>query len=327
MAYTGCDTKSLPEKDAGAKPVIGVLLYKQDDTYISLVSKAIQEALEEQAEVEVLYAGGDQLTQNEQIDALLKKKVAALAVNIVDIQAVAKTIDSIKKADIPVVFFNREPDMNTLRAYDKARFVGTKPSEAGVIQGGIIADLWERHPEYDRNKDGRWQYLMLQANLDNPEAVARTEHSVKQARQRGVVLEQATDSLLCDWDKNLAYEAMRLVLPQHGSAIELVIANNDSMALGAIKALNEIGFNLEDGDPHMFIPVVGVDAIAEAVEAIQKGMMSGTVVQDDKAMGRAVARMLMNAVEGKNFLDGLPYAWDESGYSIRIPYASYTNGN
>jgi methyl-galactoside transport system substrate-binding protein len=313
----GCESKP-PEKAAPSKTTIGVLVYKHDDTYIELVSSAIEETLVGKAEVEIVAAEGDQLMQNEQIDAFIKKNVSALAVNIVDTQAAARAVDAIKKAGIPVVFFNREPDLNSIKAYDRARFVGTTASDAGVLQGEIIAELWRKHPEFDRNKDGKCQYVMIQANLDNPEAVARTEFSVKQARKEGVDMQQVGETLFCSWDENMAYEAMRLMFPYNGNKMELIIANNDSMALGAIRALNEFGYNLGGGSS-IFIPVVGVDAIPRAVEAIQKDKMSGTVVQDSAAMGRTVAAMLLNAVGGRDFLDGVPYNWDDSGIAIRIP--------
>ena len=320
----GCETK--PEESAGTgKPVVGVLVYWQDDIYINLVTESIKQAFDGKAEVEILDAKNDQLLQNEQIDRLIAKRISALAVNIVDTQSAGKAVDAIQKAGIPVVFFNREPDLNNLKGYSKASFVGTTVSDAGTMQGDIIKDLWDRHPEYDRNKDGRCQYLMIQANLDNPEALARTEYSVKEARDKGLNMQQVGETLLCNWDEKLAHEAVQLMFPVLRDKMELIIANNDAMALGAVRALNEFGFNLEGGEPADFIPVVGVDAVPGAIAAIQQGKMSGTVVQDGDAMGRAVAGMVMNAVNGKDFLDGMPYSWDDSGIAIRIPYAPYTN--
>jgi len=314
------------EKPSSGKPVIGILVFREDDAYISLVAQAIQKEMQDKADVEVLYAAEDQLLQNEQIDALLKKKVSALAVNIVETQAAAKAVDAIKKAGIPVVFFNREPDLRSLEAYANARFVGTNAFDAGIMQGDIIAELWGKHPEFDRNGDGKCQYLMIQANLDNPEAVARTEYSVKRAREKGLTMQQSGDTLLCNWEENMAFVAVKLMLPQQIDTIELIISNNDSMALGAIKALNELEYNLGNGQPGKYIPVVGVDALPGAVEAITQGKMSGTVVQDGNAMGHAVSTMILNAVQGKDFLEGLPYAWDDSGIAIRIPYSRYTGG-
>ena len=324
MVLTGCDPKP-EEKPAATKPVVGILVYRQDDTYISLVTQAIKDGLEGKAVAEVLYAEGDQMAQNEQLEALIAKKASAVALNIVDPQAASRAVDAVKKAGIPVIFFNREPDLNTLRAYAKARFVGTNAFDAGMMQGDIIRELWERHPEYDRNGDGKFQYVMIQANLDNPEAIARTEYSVRQARQNGILMQQVGETLLCNWDEGLARESMQLLFPLHEDSVELVIANNDSMALGAIAALNGRGYNLKGGDGSKFIPVVGVDAVPKAVAAIREGVMSATVVQDGGAMGKSIASMVLNAIGGKDFLEGLPYGWDDSGIAVRIPYSRFGN--
>ena len=322
LCLAACEAPKKADPARPAKPFIGVLLYREDDIYISMVSAAIRGALEDRATVEVLAAKSDQLTQIDQIEGLLAKKAQALAVNLVDPQAAALVADKAKKIGIPVIFFNREPDLASIKSYaGRTCFVGTKAADAGKLQGDIIKKLWDEHPVFDRNKDGKFQYIMLQANTDNPEAVARTEYSVRQAMERGVPMVQIGQTYMCDWNEDLARQAVLLALASHGEEMELVIANNDSMALGAIAALAAYGYNT--GNQERFIPVVGVDAIPQAIEAIQKGVMSATVKQDAEAMGKTVAAILLNAVAGKGLLEGIPYAWDESGIAVRIPYAPY----
>jgi len=93
------------------------------------------------------------------------------------------------------------------------------------------------------------------------------------------------------------------------------------MAMGAIAALTNIGYNTEGGSK--FIPVIGVDATDQAVDAINKGIMSATVKQDGEAMGNAVSAIMLNMVAGKSPLDGTEYKLDDSGIAVRIPYAPY----
>lgn len=319
----GCDTDKQTAK-VDSEPVIGVLLYKKDDTYVNLVNEALQAALAGKATVITYEADSDQITQIDQFERLVEQKVNAIVVNVVDTQAGPIIVDMAKKADIPVIFFNREPDLNSIKAYAKASFVGTTAAVAGKMQGEIIKKIWDAHPEYERNKDGNLQYVMLQGTPDNPEALARTEFSVRVAREKGVPMQQLGETYVANWDEKLAYQAMQRALAAHGNAIELVIANNDAMALGAIAALAEHGYNKEGGDKSQYIPVVGVDATPRAVEAIQKGIMSATVKQDGAAMGEAIAALTLNAVQGKDFLQDTEYMWDESGTAIRIPYSFYS---
>lgn len=323
----GCDSRDKKENAPKSRPSIGVLLYRADDIYISMVGSALREAFAGRADAVIFDSRGDQVTQSERISKFIAEGIDGLAVNLVDTQAAASIVDEAKKADIPVVFFNREPDLNTLKLYNKACFVGTNTREAGVLQGQLIAELWKKHPGFDRNGDGKFQYVMFQGNADNPEAIARTEYSIKEARALGVDMQQLGQTNVCNWDADLAHAAMQVALVMHPGRIEMVVSNNDSMALGAIRALNEAGFNKPGGPKEMFIPVVGVDAVPQALEAIKTGVMSATVKQDDKGMGKAIAELLLNIVQGRNFLEGTAYSWDESDVSIRIPYSPVSGGD
>lgn len=314
----GCTSKPATSSD-GLE--IGVLIYKYDDTYISTVRQALEAEGKNHSNVTLLMndSQNDQSKQNDQIDILIEKKVDALIVNIVDIGAAKTVIDKAKAANIPVVFFNREPDAEVIKSYDKARFVGTKPEEAGIIQGEMMAEVWNEG-KYDRNNDGTMQYVMLKGDADNPEAIARTEYSVKTLNEKGIKTEEL-GLQVANWDNDKANQAMEAWLAKDGDKIEFVIANNDGMASGAISALQNAGYN--KGDANKYIPVFGVDATDEAKNLIEKGEMTGTVKQDGEGMAKAVFALALNAANNKEFLDGTDYKYDESGIAVRIPYQAY----
>lgn len=320
---TGC---SSPSTDTGSgsgsdKLQVGVLIYKYDDTYISTVRQALEAEAKNDAEIELLMndGQGNQATQNDQIDILIEKKVDALVVNIVDIGAAKSAIDKAEAADIPVVFFNREPDTDVTKSYDKARFVGTKPEEAGIIQGEMMAEVW-KGGGYDRNDDNVMQYVMLKGDADNPEAIARTEYSIKTLNEAGIKTEEL-GLQVANWDNDKANQAVEAWLAKDGDRIEFVIANNDGMASGAISALQNAGYNT--GNDDKYIPVFGVDATEEAVNLIGKGEMTGTVKQDGEGMAKAVFALAKNVAKGKDFLEGTSYEYDETGVSVRIPYQAF----
>lgn len=307
---------------AAKKPSIGLLIYKYEDTYISTVRDALQTELSGKAEVTMQDGMGDQATQNGQLDAMLQSGVDVLCVNMVDAKTADVVVGKAKAAGIPTVFFNREPDAAVIGEYDKACFVGTNAADAGKMQGDLIKQIFASSPERDLNGDGKVQYVMLQGEPDNPEARDRTEWSIRQAESGGVTMKQVGRTYVCNWDAEQAQRAMEGVLAEGEGQVELVIANNDEMALGAIAALSALGYNTGEGDK--FIPVIGVDATDKAKAAIEKGTLSATVVQDAAGMAKAVAALALNAAEGRDFLDGTEYEWDESGVAIRIPYAPYS---
>lgn len=326
LGLAACSSSSSGEatggETTGEVPTVGVLIYKYDDTYISTVRNAIETALDGKAEIIMQDGKNDQATQNDQLDVMIEKGVDVLCVNMVDAKAAQGVVDKAKAAGIPTIFFNREPDTEVVKSYENAIFIGTNAADAGKMQGDIIKDLFDAHPEYDLNGDGTIQYVMFQGEPDNPEAIARTQYSVEQAEANGLTMERIGEIQVCNWDTELAQRAMESLLAANEGKIELVIANNDGMAIGCIAALSNIGYNVEGGDK--FIPVIGVDATDAAKDAIAKGTMSATVLQDGEAMGNAIATAALNAAAGEDFLAGTEYTLDDTGVAVRIPYAPYT---
>ena len=301
-------------------PEIGVAIYKYDDTYVSTVKNSLIKEAEGKARLLLNDGKGDQATQNDQIDLLIEKGVDVLLVNIVDVGAAQTIVNKAKTADIPIIFFNREPAESVLKSYDKARFIGTNAKDAGVIQGEIIAESW-KDGKFDKNKDGVMQYVMFKGEPDNPEAVARTEWSIKRANELGVKTEQL-GLQVANWDTELANRAMEAWITKFGDKIEFVVANNDGMAQGAISALQAANYN--KGDESKYIPVVGVDATDAAKELISKKYMTGTVIQDGEEMGKVLYKAAMNLYEGKDLIENTNYSYDDTGVSVRIPYKPYT---
>lgn len=305
-----------------AEVTLGVLIYKFDDTYISTVRSAIEKYAKEAGVTVTLNmqdGQGDMAKQNDQLDVLIENKVDAIVINAVDAGAAQGMADKAKEAGIPAVFFNREPAKEIIESCNGI-FIGTTASEAGVMQGDMLADLVEANPAIDLNGDGKIQYLVFKGEPGNPEAEARSSFSVSQAEERGLKMEAIQDPIVANWMTDQAQSAMEAILAANEGKIEAVFCNNDDMALGVVAALNSAGYN-ESKDSEKWIPVLGVDATDAAIESINNGKMTGTVKQDGDAMGKAVVAISVNAAQGKEFLEGTDYKMAEDGYSVRIPYA------
>ena len=165
---------------------------------------------------------------------------------------------------------------------------------------------------------------MLMGEPQNDEAIARSQYSVETAEANGLVMEQIGETLVCNWDQAQAQDAINAVWAAEGDNIEVIFANNDMMALGAVAALNGYGYNTGfDGDPS--VVVIGVDAIDSALVSIKEGGMTATVQQDGDAMGNANIRIAINGALGRDWLDGTDYEYtDDAFHCIRIPYAKIT---
>lgn len=238
-------------------PTIGVAIYKFDDTFMTSVRNAILATAEGKAQVDLVDSQNSQAFQNDRVDMFITKGVDALAINPVDRSAAGVIIEKAMVANVPVVFFNREPFPEDMALWDKVYYVGARAEESGTISGQLIADYWFAHPEMDKNGDGVLQYVMLKGEPGHQDAELRTEYSVKALVDAGIKVECLAEDH-ANWDRVRGQEKMAAFLAAHGDKIEAVLANNDDMALGAIEALRAAGY-FSDGK---FIPVVGVDATA-----------------------------------------------------------------
>ena len=306
--------------------LVGACIYKFDDTFMTGVRNAMRAQMEKEGgELEIVDSQNRQPTQNDQVDAYISKGANALIVNPVDRTAAEPLMQKAKAEGLPIVFVNREPYAEVMQAYDKIWYVGAKAEESGTQSGQIIADYFKANPKADRNGDGKIQYIMIRGEQGHQDATLRTEYSLKAIKDAGFeVVELGNDT--ANWDKVQATDKMKGFISAVGiDNIEAVLANNDDMALGAIEALKAEGYNM--GDPDKYIPVVGVDATAPALEAMSKGEMLGTVLNDADNQGFAAVKVAVIAADDK------PVTEEAIGYTITdgkyiwIPYRPVTVDN
>ena len=279
---------------------IGVALYQQEDTFIDTVARELQRvALEEEqarnVKINLYITDGkeSQTTQNEQVDRFLERGYDVICVNIVDRTAAAVIIDKAQAAGVPVIFFNREPVEEDLRRWKHAYYVGLPAGDAGILQGELVLDAWRSREEaLDRNGDGVIQYVMLEGEPGHQDALLRTEYCISTLTGAGVATEKlASDA--ANWQRGQAAVRMHQWLREYGADIEVVFANNDDMALGAIDACTEAGL---DKDTMPFI--VGVDATPPALEALREGTLKGTVRNDATGLAENIMHLAASLSAG-----------------------------
>lgn len=322
---------------------VAVFWYTFGDTYLSSVRAALNTALTNAGVKYQDYdANGSQTTQTEQIQTAITKGASVLVVNIVDASsddATQAIVDMAKNANTPLVFFNRSVSEEIVSAYDKAAYVGTDYTQAGHMQGEMIGNyLVANYDAIDLNGDGVISYVMFKGQEGNMEADARTQYGVEDANavltgagkaQLSFYDANNTSKYLVDqngaWSAAQGQDYMQTILAQYSEAnnnmVELVIANNDDMALGAIAALQAAGYNNGTGKT---IPVFGVDATDAAKEKIADGSMTGTIKQDAEGMANAISTITQNMASGKATFEGIDSANVVGTWRVNIPYSSYT---
>ncbi|MGI2026651.1 galactose/glucose ABC transporter substrate-binding protein MglB [Endozoicomonas acroporae] len=297
---------------AQASTTLGVTVYKYDDNFMASVRRAIEAEADKVDGVRLLMndSQNDQSKQNDQVDVMLARGVDALAINLVDPAAAPVIIQKAKYDDVPIVFYNKEPTAEALASYKHAYYVGTDSKESGIIQGELIAEHWAKNSAWDLNGDGKIQYVLLKGEPGHPDAEARTAYVISTLNDRGYpTAELHMDTAM--WDTAMAKDKVDAwISGPNADKIEVVIANNDAMAMGAIESLKAAGKSA--------IPVFGVDALTEALALIKGGQMQGTVLNDANNQAKAAFQLANNLANGKAAGEGTN--WNIENKIVRVPY-------
>ena len=278
-------------------------------------------------------------------------------------EAAQEICDLAKEAGVPIIFFGREVPDSVVNSYDDACFVGVEIGGSGYAQGQAAAEFLLKDgnlAKFDLDGDKEISYVMFRGEHGNEEAYFRTLYSVMEANRllegsgyklvpspaneaRSPANEASAPAnepsamypddgisnfyLYGNWSAPEAALLMRAALLEHrldDGTIELVLANNDDMAIGAIEAMNEAGYNTgEDGAG--YIPVFGIDALAISRQDIEAGKMTGTVMQDARGLAECVALLASNVANGQAPMSdtGRFTNIDPGSDKVRIPYVVF----
>ena len=311
------------ESDDQNEIYVGIACYDQGDLFISNLIQCFKNELNSQkgdsydVMVTVRDAVGSQKTQNDQVKEMIDEGCNILCINLVDRTDPSEIIDSAKEKNIPIIFFNREPVAEDMMQWDKLYYVGAKARQSGQMQGEIAADLILKDKSIDKNHDGKIQYVVLEGEMGHQDAIVRTDSSVETILAKGIKMEKLSYEI-ANWKRAQAQNRMEQLIRQYGNTIELVLSNNDDMALGALDSYRLMGYTKDD------MPMMlGVDGMQEALEAVKDGRLTGTVYNDKEGQAKMMAAIVFASVSGKG-LDGINF---ENLTEVYLPYQKVTIDN
>lgn len=308
---TGCAAGK--EKEEKTSIRIGVSLYRGDDTFINNIRMVLEEKAKEYEQesgikvtMDIQDAKGSQNTQNNQVERFISLGCDVLCINSVDRTDASMMIDKAMTAGIPVVFFNRQPVEEDMNRWDNLYYVGADAKESAVLQGNIVADQYRKDPStIDLNGDGVVSYVLLEGESSHQDSLIRTEWSIQTLKDGAVPIEKITGGI-ANWERSQGSALMEQWLEAYPGEIELVISNNDDMALGAIDALDRTG--------DWKMNLVGIDATIPGLEAVRMDKLLGTVESDKQLYAGAIfdiasAKALGQEINPKITLEDGKYYW------------------
>ncbi len=309
-----------PQRNSG-KIRIGVTIYDQYDTFLSQFMECFVDKVGNEAEVVVYNASQSQQTQNNQVRKMIEEGCNVICVNLVDRTDPTTVIDAAKKADIPIVFFNRELVEGDIGRWNKLFYVGADAVQSGILEGELAASVCLTGNLIDRNQDGRIQYVVLEGEAGHQDAIVRTEYSVDELVKAGIEVDKL-GSAIANWNRAQAQTKTAQFIESNGDNIELVMSNNDDMALGAIDAYEASSID-RDSWPVFF----GIDGTDVGLNAVRDGLLAGTVYNDKEGQAGAMFRLAMTLAKGGSIEDIAGEYDVTDGKYIRLPYYKVTSDN
>lgn len=267
--------------------------------------------------VEVMDASQSQLTQNEQVKSLIEKGCDVICVNLVDRTEPTTITDLAENKQVPIIFFNREQVAEDLERWSELYYVGADALQSGVFEGELAANAFKTNAKMDKNGDDICQYVVLEGEAGHQDSIVRTEYSVNTLIENGVEAEKLGYAM-ANWNRAQAQTKTAALLTQFDGKIELIIANNDDMALGAIDALRDSQIPRED-----WPGVVGIDGTDAGLLAVENGEMLGTVYNDKEGQAREMLNLAF-AIATNGDKDSIPLI---DGKYVRTPYHKVTQEN
>ncbi|MEA4943777.1 MAG: sugar ABC transporter substrate-binding protein [Propionicimonas sp.] len=246
------------------------------DQFLQTVADGMQAKADEiGAELVIVAAQEKADTQLSQVENFISQGLDGIMVVPVDTDAAGPMTEAAKNANIPLVYVNRRPaDLP-----DGVPYVGSDSLLSGQLQMEELAKL----------AGGKGNVVVLQGDPANEAARLRTqgvEEIVAKNPDMAVTKTQAGN-----WYREEGLAIMENWL-QTGDQIDVVAANNDEMALGAIQALKNAG-KLDD------VLVGGIDATADALAAMEAGELEVTVFQDAKGQGAGGVEAVQKLANGE----------------------------
>ena len=311
------------QREADDTARVGVTYYNKSDTFLNQLIDCLKEQFDKlsakdiEIAVTIRDAAGSQRTQDDQVKELLDAGCDLLCVNLVDRADPSEIIDLARERDVPIIFFNREPVAEDMMQWDKLYYVGADARQSGLMQGELAADYILQNKKVDRNKDGKIQYVVLEGEAGHQDAIIRTEHAITALKNKGIELEKLS-CRIANWNRAQAQNRMMQMISQHKNSIELVLANNDDMALGALDAYKKL--NVTEAVLPVFFGIDGTDI---GLKAVAEKQLVATVYNDKEGQAAAIAELAVSLVFKKG-MDNIQFTKEKYIY---LTYFKVTSEN
>lgn len=253
--------------------------------------------------------------QNKQIEDMINNGAKALIVLLVSPKNGAEFAAKMCDRRIPVVYVYRSPGAKALQECDIAYYAGPDDRQAGILQAGLVLEGWQEHSEWDKNGDGKMQVAVLEGTVGVPSSKQRSDWVISSLKfhPEGGLGADSVDIIFREtgkYDTTYAKEVTEKWLKSPDfDKVEVIISGGDSMSMGVVEVLEQ---------NNKKVPIYSINGMADTIEAVKRGRIEATIINDQDTFMRVAVRMAANLTNDRPATEGIYADMDEGG-SVLIP--------
>ena len=333
------ETASTGEASATA----GVIWYNFADTFIANARQCLNNVAAADGTISITDADSqnDIATQDNNLNNFITQKPKYLVINNINNPA-ADTIAATctENGIIPIFANTTSPSDEAFEANPDLWYVSSVSEQSGENMGNAIVEYFNTHDNWDRNGNGKVDFILLQGMQTFSDTINRSSYSLATIEAAGYELGtniggddvtgvkggDSINGVLCNFSRSEAQTNVEALIANYGDDIDCILADNDDEALGAIAALQAHGYFTDDSN---YIPVVGVDATVAGCEAISNGTLLGTSLNNPVKLAKAVYKVMYLLENGEEVtteslaMDGVTV----EGHKVLIDYIPISADN
>ena len=273
---------------AEPKVVIGALIRNLDDQFLNDYTANLKKsAAAKNVDLKVMDARSDMATQIDQLNTLISQGVKHFVVvpSVTEGSEQLASVIAAKKGG--AAFSNTAPTVAALKMSPNLFLASSPESIAGSIQADIVDAYFKKFP----NKLGpnkAINLILFLGQLGHPAQIYRTQAVLKDLEKKGYKVNVIAKDT-ANWQPDEAQQKMDAWLNAYKGKFNLILANNDAMALGAVESLITAKYVDDPANPtkdvdgdgtFLKVPVIGVDATQVALRSMAEHKLYATVLQD-----------------------------------------------
>ncbi|MCL2833997.1 MAG: substrate-binding domain-containing protein [Treponema sp.] len=276
------------QSSAGSGKVqIALLMRNMDEQFLKDYSDNIKKlAAANNVDLNVQDARSDGATQLTQVQTLLNQGYKYFVIIPVVSELSEQMNAFIQAKGGAAAYSNIQPTVKALQVGKNFFYASSPEFVGGRYQAGLIADYFDKNAAKAPGKN--INMILINGQIGHPAQVNRRAGLLAELQSRGYNVNIIAEDT-ANWAPDQANEKMNAWIASFRDKFNVVAAQNDGMALGAVQSMIQNGLVKDDTSDgtRLTVPVFGIDATADAIASMKRNELYATVLQD--AVGQSAA--------------------------------------